>query len=102
MSEPRIAALHFTPRPDSPWAKLRVGMTWAEVRALGLLRTELSHRLRQGRIVFDPPLTRKGQVIAADNGGGRRSARFPALPGAPMPVLSPPVQERGAGEPDVR
>ncbi len=97
MSEPRIAALHFTPRPGSPWAQVRLGMTWAEVRSLGLLRTELSHRVRQGRIVFDPPLTRKGQVIAADKGGAGVELVPPRCQVRPCLCCRRPFESEGPG-----
>jgi hypothetical protein len=65
MSAPRIAELRFAPKRLSPWAALRVGMTREEACAVlgpGPSREFLT-RVRQGQIIFHPPLQVAGQPV---------------------------------------
>lgn len=66
MSEPRITELRFKPKRLSPWAALRAGMTRAEACAvLGQSSRELIARVRQGQIVFSPPIEAFGREVQA-------------------------------------
>jgi len=64
MSEPRITELRYKPRPGSPWANLRLGMTRAEARAaMGVRTVEIMERVRRGLIIFDPPIEKCGRAV---------------------------------------
>ncbi len=73
MSEPRIAELRFAPKRLSPWAALRMGMTYEEARAVlgpGPSR-EFVTRVRRGQIVFQPPLEVAGRPVLPSSGPTR-------------------------------
>ena len=82
MKARKIAAIHYTARPGSRWAKLKPGMTLAEAAALGLPRGELNFRVRKGTIVLAPEPGQNVGVIAAD------------VPGTGVKYVKPAAQDR--------
>ncbi len=69
MKARKIAAIHYTARPGSRWAKVKPGMTLAEAAALGLPRGELNFRVRKGTIVLAQEPGQRVGVIAGDTPG---------------------------------
>ena len=60
MSEPRVVRLPDNLRPGSGaherWSRARLGMTFGELRAAGVLRRDIWWYAQRGKVVFDPPV----------------------------------------------
>ena len=97
MNDRKIAALHYTARPGSRWAQLRVGMTWAEALVLGFLMGELNHRVRKGDIVLEPLPGRRAGVVAADEPGSGVKYVRPSARERPCLRCRKPFKSEGPG-----
>lgn len=96
MSEERIAALTYIPRPGSRWARVRVGMTLSELRAMGFLPGELNYRVRRGDIVLGQ-VQRDGRIVAVDVPGGGVKQAKPNTQLRPCLTCREPFRSEGSG-----
>jgi hypothetical protein len=90
-SDPKLVAINFKPVAAS-WTGMQAGMTFAELRALGIARVVIMNKIRTGAMVFDPPVLKNP---AFGRPMGWRPKQKAKLPKRPCLACNKPFQPDG-------